>query len=287
VVPRSQLAAANALVGLTQSLAVMVGFPLGGFLVDQLGVGWGFAVNAFSFALSGALIARTVVPQRVDTVTERLVDGLVEGFRFLRRDAVARRVIGVVALITLAAGIKSPLEPLFALESLDAGATGLGTLGAVWGAGMIAGSFAATWADRRLGHGALLAVSVAVVAGAVMLASFSPVLGPVALLWLPAGFANTTGTVAYETLLQEHTDDAVRGRVMAALQAALQGGLLAGIGVAALCDVLFAGSDPARLGMLLSGAAFGAAALAAWTLLPRRRAQPAAGVRAMKSAATT
>jgi MFS family permease len=286
LVPRSQLAAANALVGLTQSLAVMIGFPLGGFLVDQLGTGWGFAVNAFSFALSGALIGRMTIPRGVRTATESLVDGLVEGFRYVRGDPTARRVILIVALITLAAGIKSPLEPLFALDSLDSGATGLGTLGAVWGGGMILGSLLATWADRRLGHGALLAVSVAVVAGAVMLASFCPVLAPVAILWLPAGVANTTGTVAYETLLQERTADAVRGRVMAALQAALQAGLLAGVGIAALTDVLFRGSDPARAGMLLSGAAFGAAALTAWLLLARRPAprvggQLAAGVRAM------
>jgi MFS family permease len=281
VVPRSQLAAANALVGLTQSLAVMVGFPLGGFLVDQLGTGWGFAVNAFSFALSGAMIGRMTIPGGIQTATESLIDGLVEGFRYVRADVTARRVIVIVGFITLAAGIKSPLEPLFALESLDSGATGLGTLGAMWGAGMIIGSLVATWADRRLGHGLLLGVSVAVVAGAVMLASFSPVLAPVALLWLPAGVANTTGTVAYETLLQERTEDAVRGRVMAALQAALQAGLLAGVGVAALTDILFRGSDPARAGMLLSGAAFGGAALASWVLLGRRApVQWAAGVRA-------
>ena len=188
----------------------------------------------------------------------------------MRRDATARRVIGVVALITLAAGIKSPLEPLFALDSLDAGATGLGTLGAVWGGGMMIGSLVASWADRRFGHATLLTGSIAVVAGAVMLASFSPVLAPVALLWLPAGIGNATGTVAYETLLQESTADAVRGRVMAALQAALQAGLLAGVAVAAATDLVFRGSDPARAGMLLSGVAFAAAALASWVLLGRR-----------------
>jgi predicted MFS family arabinose efflux permease len=289
VVPRAQLASANALVGLTQSLAVMVGFPLGGYMVDQLGTGWGFALNAFSFAISAALIARTVVPDGIRTTTQRLIDGLAEGFRYVRRNAVARRVILVVAMITLAAGIKSPLEPLFALDSLDAGATGVGTLGAIWGAGMIVGSLVATWADRRFGHAALLAGSAGTVAIAVILASLSPALLPVALLWLPAGVANATGTVAYETLLQERTDDAVRGRVMAALEAAVQAGLLAGVGIAALTDVVFAGPDAARAGLMLSGGAFGAAGIAAWALLVRR-SQPepgwAAGVRATYTAPT-
>ncbi len=271
LVAREHLAAANGLVGLTQSLAVMIGFPLGGFLVDQLGVSWGFSLNAASFVFSGILIARTPVPGLIFTATERLIDGLAEGFRYVRGDPTARRVIGVVTLITLAAGIKSPLEPLFALDSLDAGATGLGTLGAIWGGGMIIGSLIAGAADRRFGHSALLTGSVAVVAGAVVLASFSPVLAPVALLWLPAGIGNATGTVAYETLLQETTPDVMRGRVMAALEAALQAGLLAGVGVAAGTDLVFRGSDPARAGLLLSGMAFGVAALASWVLLGRRR----------------
>jgi MFS family permease len=289
VVPRAQLASANALVGLTQSLAVMVGFPLGGYMVDQLGTGWGFALNAFSFALSATLIARTVVPDGIRMATERLIDGLGEGFRYVRSNATAWRVILVVAMITLAAGIKSPLEPLFALDSLDAGATGVGTLGAVWGAGMIVGSLVASWADRRFGHGGLLVGSVGIVAVAVVLASLSPVLLPVAALWLPAGVANATGTVAYETLLQERTADGMRGRVMAALQAALQAGLLAGVGIAALTDVVFAGADAARAGLMLSGGAFGAAALAAWALLVRRRhPEPrwATGVRATYTAPT-
>ena len=283
VVSRSELASANALVGLTQSLAVMIGFPLGGYMVDQLGVGWGFAVNAFSFAVSAALIARTVVPDGIRIVTERLVDGLAEGFRYVRANPVAWRVILVVGMITVAAGIKSPLEPLFALDSLKVGATGLGTLGAIWGAGMIAGSVLASWADQRFGHSRLLAGSVALVAVCVMLASLSPVLLPVAALWLPAGIGNTMGTVAYETLLQERTEDAVRGRVMAALQAAMQGGLLVGVGIAALTDVIFTGDAP-RAGLMLAGGAFAAAAIAAWALLVR---QPwAAGVRATKIAPT-
>lgn len=283
VVPRGQLASANALVGLTQSLAVMIGFPLGGYMVDQLGVGWGFAVNAFSFAVSAVLIARTAVPDGIRVVTERLVDGLAEGLRYVRSNPVAWRVILVVAMITLAAGIKSPLEPLFALDSLKVGATGLGTLGAIWGAGMLAGSVLASWADARFGHGPLLAGSVAIVAVSVVLASLSPVLLPVAALWLPAGIANTTGTVAYETLLMERTEDSVRGRVMAALQAAMQAGLLVGVGVAALTDVIFAGDAP-RAGMMLAGGAFAAAAVAAWALLV---SQPwAAGVRATKIAPT-
>ena len=132
-VPKRSLTSANALVGLTQSLAVMIGFPLGGFMVDQLGVRWGFSANAMTFAFSGALVAGTVFPAMKKVPTASLINQLGEGFRYVRGNRTVRSVITVVALITLAAGVKSPLESLFALNSLDAGTTGLGVLGAVWG----------------------------------------------------------------------------------------------------------------------------------------------------------
>jgi MFS family permease len=274
LVTRRQLASANALVGLTQSLAVMIGFPLGGFLVGTFGAGWAFSINMASFAFSALLIARTPVPHGVYRATESLVTGLRDGFRHVRANKRVLRVIFVVGMITLAAGIKSPLEPLFALDSLDAGPTGLGVLGAVWGAGMLIGSAMATWVDRRIGHEAMLAGAVALVSVAVIMASFCPVLAPVLVLWLVGGMGNSAGTVAYETLLQEATPDNIRGRVMAVLEASLQGGLLIGVAIAALTDTVFRGSDPARAGMLLAGAAFGIAALVSWRLIGRRTPVP-------------
>ena len=270
LVRRRELASANAFVGLTQSVAIMVGFPIGGFIVDTFGTQWGFGVNALSFGFSGVLVLRTAMRTNRKVATESLITELGDGFRYVRRSPVVRGVIIVVSLITVGAGIKSPLEPLFALHSLDAGSAGFGLLGAFWGGGMIAGSFVASRMDRRLGHGRMLTYSAALVGGAVLLASASPVLAPVALLWVFGGIANTTGTVAYETLLQERTDDAILGRVMAALEASLQAGLLVGVGIAAASDHIF-GGDPARSGIALSGMIFCLAGLASWLLLDRRR----------------
>ena len=56
---------------------------------------------------------------------------------------------------------------------------------------------------------------------------------------------------------------------MAALEASVQAGLLAGVGIAALTDTLFRGSDPARLGLGLSGILFGVAGVASWLLVQR------------------
>ncbi|MEA2294145.1 MAG: hypothetical protein QOE86_1784 [Solirubrobacteraceae bacterium] len=271
-VPERSLTQANAIVGITQSLAVMIGFPLGGLIVDQFGISWGFTANAISFGFSGALVAGTVFPRALrSAVTQSLITELGEGFRYVRSNRTVRSVILVVTMITLAAGLKSPLESLFALSSLHAGTTGFGLLGAVWGGGMLIGSLTVARLDSRVGHGALLTWSLVTVGLAVVLASASPALGPVALLWVLAGVANTTGTVAYETILQERTEDSVRGRVMAVLEAGIQAGLLAGVGLAALTGTIFGAGDPARLGLGLSGVLFALAGFGSWALVQRRR----------------
>jgi MFS family permease len=268
-VPQPLLTSANALVGFTSSLAVMIGFPLGGWIVQEFGIRWGFATNALSFAFCGALVAGTTFPTGLRVATKSLVTDLADGFRYVRGNRTVRSVIIVVGLITLAAGAKSPLESLFALQALNAGTMGLGLLGAVWGAGMIIGTVFAARLDRRVGHARMLTGSVGLVAVVVILASLSPVLAPVAILWVAGGMGNTTGTVAYETLLQERTEDAVRGRVMAALEASVQAGLLAGVALAALSDTLFRHGDVARSGLAMAGGLFGVAALASWWLVQR------------------
>jgi MFS family permease len=272
LVARRHLTAANALIGATYSCAVMLGPIFGALVVSGLGISWGFAVNAASFLVSGLLVASARLPvvAHEERARRSLGRELVSGISYVRGDRTVRNVLIVVALITLGAGIKSPLEPIFALRELEAGPAGLGLLGAFWGVGMALGSFTASRAARRWRHGQMLSVSVFVVAATVLLASVSPTLAPILILWLAAGAANTIGTVAYETLLQESTPDRFRGRVMAAVEAALESGLLVGVLIAGLLGSFLS----ARGGLAVSGVVFIFAAVMAWRMLAHSRIVP-------------
>jgi MFS family permease len=270
LVPARHLTSANSIVALTMSLALMIGPLLGAMIVDEFGITWGFTANAISFFFAAALVWGTEMPARVAAqASASLTRELKDGMRYVRSHREILAVVIVVGMITLAAGIKSPLEPLFALESLESGAAGLGLLGATWGVGMFLGAVVASPLDERLGHGPLLTWSVVGVGIPVLAAAFSPGIAPVLVLWLFAGGGNTLGTVAYETLLQEQTPDHVRGRVFAAVEASLQAGLLLGVGGAALSGMIFA--DEARGGMAVAGVLFLVAALASYFLLQRGR----------------
>ena len=275
IVPSKLLVPANALIGATLSLAVMVGPPLGAGLVAAFGIEISFIVNGLSFVISAALVAAAVIP-RVDFERgENMWHELVEGLRYVTRHVPVMGVLVVVLLITVAAGFKQPFEPLFAIRWLDAGTTGFALMGSAWGIGMVTGAIWATKLDRRLGHGPLLTWSIAVVAAAVVIGAAMPTLAPVLVLWLIGGMANTLGTVAYETLIQEETPDRVRGRVFAAVEAAIQAGILLGLGFSVVADPLLArpGHGHAPAGLAISGLLFGVSAVAAWYLLLRRGAE--------------
>lgn len=285
VLPKALLAQANSLVAITMSLSIVIGNALGAHLVESFGFDWGFTANALSFLFSAALVAGTVMPRHVVEASESMVREMRIGFRYVAGNRNLIVILLVLGLITLGAGLKQVMEPYFAYETLGEGASGYSLVNIVWGVGMLVGGFFAVTLDKRFGHGPLLTWSTLAAGACIVVAAGSPGLGPVLLLWVVAGVANTLGTVAYETLVQEETPDAVRGRVFAALEAAIQGGLLVGLGVGALLGWLISG-DPARLGLAIAGLMFVAAGLASWWLLRAREpvavAKPAFGVRGVR-----
>ena len=274
VVPEESIVAANAIVSTTFHAAVMVGPIIGGILVSRLGPGVAFGVNALSFLVSATLLWGLHLPPLPSDDDERSspFEALIEGFRYMASTPLVRSVLIVLGVLMLAAALKSPLEPLFVLRTLHGRASALGFVGAAWGSGMVVGSLATPAAARRWARERLFAVSLVAVGVAVLLASFQRSLPPVLAFWLVAGFGNGMGTVSYESLLQQHVQDEMRGRVMAASEAVLDGAFLLGAAFAG-----FLGSAlGVRAAFAASGILFVAAGGLARTMLGRRAPEVAA-----------
>jgi MFS family permease len=136
---------------------------------------------------------------------------------------------------------------------------------------MILGSVAAPAAARRWRRERLFGVAIGVVGIAVILASQANVLSPVLLLWIFAGAGNGIGSVSYGSLLQERTPNRLRGRVMAASEAVLDGAFLLGAASAG-----WLGSHVGVRGsFIVSGVIFLLAAVLSQRLLLDRSDEPA------------
>ncbi|MDQ3757462.1 MAG: MFS transporter, partial [Actinomycetota bacterium] len=231
VVPEHRLVAANALVSVTFQLAVMTGPLLGALLVSQVGLAPAFVLNAASFLVSAGLVASMRLPRQQSAgpvTTASTVRDLREGLRYAATTPIVRGILLVTGLVMFAAAVRGPLEPLFLLRVLDADIATLGLPAAIWGLGMLLGSSAAPAVAKAWGREHMLTASVAVVGMCVLGASQSQVLSSLLALWLLAGGGNAVGTIAYQSLLQQKTPDALRGRTMAASEAVLDVAYLAG-----------------------------------------------------------
>jgi MFS family permease len=230
LVPKRHLVAANALMEATYNFAVMAGPVVGGVLVAQLGAKPAFAVNACTFLLSAGLLSGVRLPPRVPSEAERRpVRALAEGVRYALGSPLVRVALVVIGLVMFASTIRTPLEPIFVVDTLGGGPASLGMIGGAWGLGMLLGSVAAPAAARRWARERLLGVMIAILGIVILAASGATNVPPLLLLWVSSGMANGIGSVAFESLLQERVPDAFRGRIMAATEAIMNGSAVLGL----------------------------------------------------------
>ena len=261
VVAEDDVVVANAVVGGTFYAGVMIGPAIGAVAIAVGGVEGAFALNAASFAVSGILIVRTTMPRRgreIDgRVTPRvLVRDLAEGVAHLRRSRLAVGILTVMCLVVGIAGAQATVQIVFVRDVVVPGlghsaarAAVLAILTSSWGAGMLVGCFATPSLIRYLPREHLIPLVIALAGACVLYGSRSSDVVGLAALWGVAGAMCGVTNVSYESLLQERTVDAFRGRVISTIEAAQEGAYFVGVSAAALFAGLPAGRSMQAIGI--------------------------------------
>jgi predicted MFS family arabinose efflux permease len=221
-----QLAAANSLVAVNDNVARLVGSPLGGVVVDTLGLAGVVALDAASFALAGLLVwlvrspsasARMVALGRAGLRREWL-----DGLRVIRRSRTLSTITVVTALSQLSQGIFVVLFVVFVGRELHGGGTEVGLLRGVQAIGGIVGGLCLGALSRRLSPRALVGYGF-VAFGLISLATWNGPLVTTALwlyvgLFVAVGVPSVAATTGMMTAFQTHAPRAYLGRVAGALE---------------------------------------------------------------------
>jgi MFS family permease len=229
------LAWANAQLGAAVNIALVVGPLIGGALVAVSGASLVFAVNAATFAISGGLIAFTSGRfgghQQHHIGEGHPTRDLFAGFRLIISNKHLAPLAAASALAYASFGAALVIDPALS-RYFHAGSVGYGLLTTVWGAGAVLGALVAgkvVTVPR-----AHKAVVWGMAAMALSLGSI-PLLPTFALI-VAAGAIGGAGSgfvfIPWLLLIQHHSTDAVRGRVVAAAEAFDQISFLAGMGAA-------------------------------------------------------
>ncbi|MDF3051605.1 MAG: transporter, partial [Pseudonocardia sp.] len=192
------------------------GSPAAGVLYATFGARPAFALNAASFLVSAAVLARLRLPRTAAPTARRgwFADA-VAGARLVVGDRLLRALGAGQLLAALSAGATSALLVVLARDHLGLPASGYGLLPGAIGVGAVLGPLLLTRLVSNPRRPAFVFGPYLLRGGVdFVLAAVTAV--PVALVALAAyGLGTSSGAVTFNSLLQSHTPDEVRGRVFA------------------------------------------------------------------------
>jgi MFS family permease len=215
IVPRELLSNAIGLSSSAFNVARFVGPSIAGGLVGLWGEGPVFLVNGLSFAaILVALIGIRLEPRHEGRARTPVATHVLEGLRFAASHPRIRAALLMLGMVSLTSSAITVLMPVFAGETHGGGAQMMGLLMSAMGVGAVLGSLrlAATRSDEGLDRvigwaGLSLALCAIVFATVYVLWLALPVLAIV-------GFSHASVASSANAMIQLHTIDAMRGRVM-------------------------------------------------------------------------
>lgn len=254
LVDDQHLARTNALVSLTDEVAIIFGPVVAGVGIALFGFRGAFVFDALTYALGLVVlplvhlapIDRSSTVGAADDEPVRLRHAL-EGWRLIVRTGVLRRVVTCTFVVHLLYGAALLAEPLYVRDTLGRSESVFAALQTVFGVCLVLGGLLAARLGERLAAFGWVAVGVGASGLTAIVYLGTPLVGMAFLgvaLW---GVATAVISGPSRTVLQRSSPPSVHGRVLSADFVAGNSAELLGLGVAGLFVGLFrrAVDDPA------------------------------------------
>ena len=216
VVPASLLTQANSLDQFVRPLALRLAGPaVGGLLIEGVGVGWAFALNAATFAVSAAALLAMAPPTRRHRIAEATVAGDIKvGFAYVRKHVWLWGTFASAAVAYLCfMGPAEVLLPFLVKNDLHGSAADLGLVFAAGGVGSL--GCAAIMGQRGIPRRDITFMYLAWTLATVAIAGYGLATAVWQLMIASIAFngLETAGTIVWATAKQRHVPPALLGRV--------------------------------------------------------------------------
>lgn len=215
-----ELASANVVRGLLDSVATLVGPLLAAILLAFTDVSIVFAVAAVASFWAALLLFRVRydAPPRPPAPRADLLKEAIEGLGAVARSRDLQLILGLAAAQSLTRGALTVFSVVVAIELLSMGESGAGSLMAAVGVGAVAGSLAASLLVGTGRLGAWFAVGVALWGLPIALVGVFPQQAAALFLLAVVGVGNALIDLAGFTLIGRLAPDAVMARVFGVLE---------------------------------------------------------------------
>lgn len=217
LVGRDDLSGAVALQSVQLNLSRVIGPAIGGVILPSVGASGVFVVNAATYLFAIATLARVTIPRPYPPQGEQGFARLAGGFRVARSHPIVGRCLLTIASISFFCLPFIGLLPVLAARNLgiDVESPAYGALYACFGLGAALGAVAV--GTVLVGRSRPKAVRAGLFAFSITLAVFALLrtAAPAYPVVFAVGAFYFAAVTSLSTVLQEHLDETVRGRVMA------------------------------------------------------------------------
>ena len=263
MVEPDDLLAANAWLGTSLNLQVVLGSFLGAVLFEWGGLRGTMTANAVTFLISAALIAS--LPRIASRTTEvSLLRETLEGIRYVRTNRTVLAIIIVTFLAVTFAGVDNVALVFLIQDSLGASPVWFGIAMSAFGIGMLAGSVGVLRNASTIKPKVLFVSGWTLTGVGEIATGLSPTVWFAVAAFAVAGTGNAFEIVSNDTLVQRRTPEELLGRVFGVIGTAT---LLGASISAAVGGLLLNVMSPGAL-FVWAGVMTLAVALLGWWALP-------------------
>ena len=192
----------------------VLGPSIAGFLIAGVGLAACFYLNALSYVVLLAVIARVRFPSHHEREGGRMSEELAEGFRYVWTHRTILILVLIVAMVSMFGLPYLVMMPAFARDVLHVGAAGLGYLVAAAGLGALIGGIHLAMLKSHRRRGPLVLGAALVFFAAILLFCLSRRPAVSALLLGVVGGAMVSSVATVNSLIQTLVPDSIRGRVL-------------------------------------------------------------------------
>ncbi|MEO8251506.1 MAG: MFS transporter [Chloroflexota bacterium] len=277
---KDELVTANALTGVSQHAARLIGPAIGGAIVAAGGLGAVAAIDSASFVFSAGMIALISARPSLQRASDSLEHAAVsawrrvvrewrDGLRVIQRAPVLRALLTFSVITSIGEGLTLTLFVVWVLQALHWDAAGYGWVLSTQAIGGLAGALVIARLGSRVRALPLL-IGGALAFGGIDLVLFTypavyPVIWPALVMLVIVGVPGAAMGAARTTLLQSETADSHRGRVAGAMGAVGGLGALVGASVAGVLGQV----APVIALMVVQGSGYLIAGTAVWLMVRR------------------
>jgi len=242
LVQKKDLLMANSLVNTTGMIAAILGFGIGGVLVEWLGAKSGFYLDAFSFLVSGTLIFliakkfsasmnfKKVSREIVEVIRKSVLQELKEGVLYFIQKKDIRFTAGIIFILWSALGAVYVVLIVFVQKTLHSATKDLGLIIMFLGIGLFSGSLVYGRFGQKFSQFKIIFVSL--VLSGIMLICFAltiqryPFFLIAAMLSFLLGLLISPIMIATNTIIHNVSDNAMMGKIFSSLEIVMHLGFL-------------------------------------------------------------